>query len=311
MFRKNVVSLALIPSLLLFGGQRVLAQANGYRVDSVNSTARLLLASTRKPGTMINAGLARLNGEIHWNAADPNRSEFNFTVYPADTNDPGLGPDGERFGGNAPQTPNYTVISFRSKRAVPMDGGAVRVTGKLTVSRVERAASHDPSEAYSGLTYSPAIVHSASRTVVFRFKPASSAKKGPGVWVASGVAAGEDFPGLLVALSAANWPATVNGEQCVFRPTTGEDFSGSASTGKTVDSLPRTDVQSTMPSTVGEDFAGETCTGTPLPYASNTSAERVLDDVSSTNELVANEVEFQMLLQLESGESVRAGAAGE
>lgn len=311
MFRKIFYCLALIFSAVLMSGQPVLAQANGFGIDSVNSTARLLLASTQKPDSTINVGVARVTGEVRWNAGDPTRSVFNFTVYPADTNDPGLGPDGKRLGRNAPTTPDYTVISFKSKHVVPLGGGAVRVTGKLTVSRIERIASYDPCESYSGPTYSPAVVRSASRTAVFVFEPASSREEAPAVWVASSIVTGEDFPDLLVAVSSANLPTFVNDEHCVFPSTIGEDFSGPACTGKTVDPLPRTDIQCTTPSTIGEDFAGETCTGTPLQYASNISSQRVLDHSSSTNELVANEVQFQMVLQLASGESARAGATGE
>src|SRR5215469_1300594 len=298
MFRKALFSLALISSGMLLCGQLVLAQANVLGIDSVRSTARLLLGSTQKPGSVINVGVARLNGQVRWNAADPTRSAFDFTAYPADANDPGLGPDGVRLRRNTPATPNYTVLSFKSNHVVPADGGAVRVTGKLTVSRVERIASNDPNEAYSGPTYAPAIVRSASRTVTFLFSPASSAKEVPSAWLVSGAITGDEFPDLLVAVSAADWPAFVDDEDCVLPSTVGEDFSGPACTGKTVDPLPRTDVQCAMPAAVGEDFAGETCTGTPLQYASDLSAQRALDHVNSANELVANEVQFQLVLQL-------------
>jgi polyisoprenoid-binding protein YceI len=312
MLRKLIFSLAVIFGGILLSSQPVQAQANGFGIDSVNSTARLLLASTRKPGATINVGVTRVSGEVRWNAADPARSVFSFTAYPADDNAPGYGPEDEQLGPHSPTTANYTVINFKSRRVVPIEGGAVRVTGKLTVSHVERIASYDPSEAYSGPTYGPAIVRSASRTAVFVFKPASSTKEPPSTWTATSVVTGEEFPDLLGAVAGADWPGFVNDEQCVFPSTIGEDFSGPACTGKTVDPLSRTDVQCAMPSSIGEDFAGETCTGKPLQYPSHTSTQQLeASDPSNSSQLVANEVEFQLVLQLAHGESARAGASGE
>jgi len=98
--------------------------------------------------------------------------------------------------------------------------------------------------------------------------------EGPGKRQGSSVIAEEDFPELMNAVAATDWPIFVTREDCVMPSNVGEDFSGAACTGGRIDRLARTDVHCQMPSTVGEDFAGEVCTGTALQLARNAAQDR-------------------------------------
>lgn len=279
------------------------AQNAKFQIDSDNSTARLFVTSSKSPDKSVNVGVARMNGKVRWNAADPSKSVFDFSMYPADEKEAGQ---------TRSESANYAILSFKSKHVVPIADDTVRVTGELTVSDIERVASYNPSEAYSGPTYSPAIVHSAKREATFVFQRTKAgdqvARDLGGDWVASAVIIGEDFPELLSAVSATNWPVYVAEENCVMPSTIGEDFSGPVCTGKDVDTQARTDLQCTTPLTVGEDFAGEVCTGTPLQVASEYSAQ---NHKAEANQLVADEVKIQLAVKLAGNEVARVGASGE
>jgi hypothetical protein len=300
----KIFKLASVATIGILAALPAAAQNTKIKIDSENSTARLFVASSSNPDKSINVGVARLNGDVRWNANDPAKSAFDFTVYPADESKPGL---------STGKTASYSVISFKSKRVEPVGYGAVRVTGDLTVSDVERVASFDPSEAYSGPTYGPAVVHSAKHEVVFYFQPAKAAdgsnQETPSNWVASSTVVGEDFPELLSAVATSDWPVYVAEENCVMPSTVGEDFSGPACTGTNANTLPRTDVQCVTPSTVGEDFSGEVCTGTPLQLASTSSIQNHNGDAS--HKLTANEVKIQLAVQLARREAARVGTSGQ
>lgn len=319
MFKKTLGHLAFIITIIVLGGQPAAAQNTRTQIDSDHSTARLFLSSSNKPDSSINVGVARVNGEVRWNPNDPTQSVFDFMAYPADQNEPGVGPGDKQPRKNIPEGANYTVITFKSKHVVPVEEGALRITGNLTVTRVERIASYDPSEAYSGPTYGPAIVHSVTREAVFMFQPEKTidpvTKEDPTTWVASSVVAGEDFPELLNAVAATDWPVFVSDEQCAMPWTVGEDFSGPACTGNRVDTAARTDVHCEMPSTVGEDFAGEVCTGTPLQMPTNDMTESKLEPQyhtgGATGQLTADQVNIELAVQLAQGDSAQASISGE
>ena len=316
---KVFIHLALVIVAFTLGGLPVAAQNTAIRIDSENSTARLFLASSKNPDINVNVGVARVNGEVQWSAEDPARSVFDFTVYPAGEKEPGIGPDDKKPPKELPETANYTVITFRSKRVVPVMGGSLRVTGDLTISLVERIASYAPSEAYSGPIYGPAILHSVTREATFVFQHASTAdtsvKGDTATWVASSVVVGEDFPELLNAVAATDWPVFVSDEHCVMPPNVGEDFSGPVCTGKTVDPLPRTDMHCAMPSTLGEGFSGEVCTGTPLEVATNGGTQNGMETRhhkgDAKEQLLAAEVEFQLALQVANTDFPHGGTSGQ
>jgi len=120
--------------------------------------------------------------------------------------------------------------------------------------------------------YGPPVVHSEKKEAVFEFErmgvsAVRARERGTAELSGSTVVGAGDYPDLFTAVSAMDWPAFVEDEQCTWPSAVGEDFSGPVCTGETVEPLPRTDIHCEMPSTVGKDFAGEVCTGTPLQRA--------------------------------------------
>ncbi len=294
------------------------AQTIVWRIDSEHSTARLFLASSRNPDAIVNVGVARANGLVAY-ADDSAMPNFDFTIYPADKT-----ASLERFqqeqNDKPGNEPDYTVISFRSTRVVLVDKETFRVTGNLTLTYVQRLVTYDPSEAYSGPVYGPAITHSVRQEAVFEFRQvdpsgAQAAKKGNAEWFAVSTISGENFPELLEAVSATNWPTFVADEHCVMPSTIGEDYSGPACTGETVEPTPRKDFHCDMPATVGEDFAGEVCTQTSSPAATTDAGENQLEarhhSSGEPNRLVANDVKIELDLHLTSADAALERSSGE
>jgi hypothetical protein len=294
MFRKY----ALV-GLVVFGGlisvTAALAQDGAWRIDSQHSTARLFLALSRDPEASVNVGVARASGVILGSGGDSAPSNFDFTIYPADK---AGSPDYSEPGGNG-NRPGYTVIHFRSRRVVPIGKEAFRVAGDLTLTYVQPFATYDPSEAYAGPVYGPAVTDSVTQPAVFEFHRATgSSRRRSNVnnaeWSAFSAVNGEDFPALLNAVSSTNWPMFVADEKCTMPSNAGEDFSGPECTGTAIEVAARADVRCEMPS-VGEDFAGEVCTET-APTNSDTQVRR--QGRGGQTQLVRNEVKLQLDLQL-------------
>jgi polyisoprenoid-binding protein YceI len=262
----------------------VMAQDTVWRIDSEHSTARLFLASSKNPDAGGNVGVARTSGLIDHEAGDPSRSDFDFTIYPAD-----------KTADESGKNPEYTVIRFKSTHVVPVNEETFRVTGDLTLSYVERSVTADPSEAYSGPLYGPAVHHSVTQESVFEFHEVSpggtqKATDNKAEWLAWSSTIGEDFPQLFKVVSTTNWPTFVADERCVV-PSVGEDFSGPSCTGETVERIARADVRCEVPS-IGEDYAGEICTATSPVQ-------------------VANEVQMQLDLHLTKTAPAMAAISGQ
>jgi hypothetical protein len=262
----------------------VMAQDTVWRIDSEHSTARLFLASSKNPDAGDNIGVARTSGVIDHEAGDPSRSDFDFTIYPAD-----------KTADESGKNPDYTVIRFKSTHVVPVNEETFRVTGHLTLSYVERSMTADPSEAYSGPLYGPPVHQSVTQEAVFEFhevSPAGTQKAtdNKAEWLASSTTIGEDFPQLFKVVSTTNWPTFVADERCMV-PSIGEDFSGPSCTGETVERIARAGVRCEVPS-IGEDYAGEICTAT--------SPVRV-----------ANEVQMQLDLHLTKTAPAMAASSGQ
>ncbi|MFY9845396.1 MAG: hypothetical protein WA718_10550 [Terriglobales bacterium] len=259
-----LVALLVISGVML--AAPVVAQ-NTWRIDPEHSTARLVLASSRNPDAGVNVGVARASGVIDQNGGDSSNPNFDFTIWPADRN-------GGKISDDPASDPDYTVISFKSTRVVPVNEETVRVTGQLTLNYVERPVTYDANEAYSGPAYGPAVHHSVTREATFQFHPVNpsgiqKAKDTNAEWISSSTINAEDFPQLLDAVSSTNWPAFVADEKCSTPSNVGEDYSGASCTGETVERTARTDVRCEMPSTLGEDFAGEVCAQTSPDQAAN------------------------------------------
>ncbi|MGB7603422.1 MAG: hypothetical protein WBM24_24175 [Candidatus Sulfotelmatobacter sp.] len=269
------------------------AQDAAWRVDSQHSTARLFLASSTNSEASINVGVARVSGTILRNTADTTLSNFDFTVYPADKTAASEDPASD---------PEYTVIRFKSKSVVPVNGDTVRVAGDLTLTHIERIATYESSEDYAGPVYGPAVTNSVSEPAVFEFHRVSAGARTANLsnteWSASSTTKGEDFPELLNAVSTIDWPTLVEDEKCTTPLNAGEGFSGPACTGTTVEVAARTDVQCEAPSAVGEDFAGEVCMPT---------RQRKGDPV----QFVANEVRIQLDFHLTRTNVAAAVSSGQ
>ena len=293
--------------LIVFGGlisvTRALAQDAAWRIDSEHSTARLFLASSRNPEASINVGVARASGVILRNAGDSAPSNFDFTIYPADKTG-SLDRVGEGRNGS---TPGYTVIHFRSKRIVPAGKETFRVAGDLTLTYVEQIAAYDPSEAYAGPVYGPALTESVTQPAVFEFHRVIGARR-PAEWSASSVMNGEDFPELLNAVSITNWPTFVADEKCTSPLNAGEGSSGLECTGTAIEVAARTDLQCEVPS-VGEDFAGEVCKPTAPTVYGNTQVRR--HSSGEQTQFLANEVKMQLDLQLTRVDSPASVGSGQ
>lgn len=318
MFKRSALVVLVVVSSLIFVAP-CLAQNAVWRINPEHSTARLFLASSRNPDDAVNVGFARANGLVGRNTDDSAVPDFDFKIYPADKTASMERFKHEQKNGEPGNEPDYTVISFKSTRVVLVDKETFRVTGKLTLTYVQRLVTYDPGEAYSGPVYGPAITHSLRREAVFEFhqvdpSEAHSAKQGNAEWSAVSTISGDNFPELLDAVSATDWPIFVADEHCVMPSTIGEDFSGPTCTGETVEPAPRKDIHCEMPATVGEEFAGEVCTQTSLPAVITDTAEIDREARhrrnSGPNQLVANEVKIQLALRLTEINSTAADSSG-
>jgi polyisoprenoid-binding protein YceI len=303
---KRVSGTAIVVLVRIISAMPVAAQNNTWRIDSEHSTSRLFLASSKTPDAVVNVGIARLSGVVDDIGGDPKASAFDFTIYPADETT--VPTSSEETRGDLPDADAYTVISFKSKRVVPTGGANFRVTGDLTVTYIERTTTYDATEAYAGPVYGPPVMHSETREAVFAFRRMSApTSQTPNERAAelsgSSAITAEDFPELVSAVSATDWPALVADEHCVMPlDIGGEDFSGPRCSGEAVEPTPRTDVHCRMRTRVGEDFAGEVCAGTPLQIGTNEGVKHPAEEPKhgrrAQNNLVANELKIQLDLQL-------------
>lgn len=309
---KKVSEFALVALTGLFSVAPVLAQSSTSQIDSEHSTARLYLASTRNPDTNLNVGVARTSGVVNLNSGSSVTPDFDFTIYPADKK-----PSLARSAANRREDkPNYTVIAFKSRRVVPLAADTYRVSGDLTLTYVQRVASYDPSEGYSGPTYGPSITLSQTQPASFEFRRATaSGSTANAEWIASSNISAEDFPELLAAVSSTVWPVFVADEQCSMPSNVGsEDYSGPSCTGERVDVAARKDLRCDTPLTVGEDFSGEVCTQvapaivTPDQGQSFSAKHHHNAD---PNHLVANEVQIRLDLFATGPSSTVSVASGQ
>ena len=319
MFKRPALLVLVVLSSLIFV-ESGLAQSAVWRIDSEHSTARLFLASLKSPHVAVNVGVARVSGIVDDIGDDPSHSVFDFTIYPADESVAPTFSNDKWSEQHAPLEAAHTVVTFKSKRAVSMGGGVFRVTGDLTLTYTERSTTLDPNEAYAGPVYGPPVVHSEKKEVVFEFQrmavSAMRTRRGAAAELSgSSVIGAEDFPELFTAVSAMNWPAFVEDEQCTWPSTVGEDYSGPVCSGKRVEPLPRTDIHCQMPSMVGEDFAGEVCTGTPVRVAPSDAVlnrwENQQHGDGTPDQLIANEVMFQLDLRLTNADAALERSSGE
>ena len=236
------------------------AQTGSWSVDSSHSDAQLSIdAAINKTNQTIVLGSARVSGTLNLDKSDPMMSTFAFAIYPASSSSPAIDESGRRVSEEGPNVTNYTLITFHSDKISPTSDGNLKVTGKLTVTHLERQAVLTPNEAYAGPVYGPTIVQKSSREESFIIAlPASGVAAGQtsakAEIFASGNVIREDFPQLVNAILITNWPAVVQDEQCDTPSNVGDGYSGSVCSGSVVDTP-------SVPSTyaaagIGEDYPG-------------------------------------------------------
>ena len=135
--------------------------------------------------------------------------------------------------------------------------GTLEVTGNLTLTRVERPSTANPTEDYSGPVYGSPVVHTVSHEVTFAFprvdRPTVNGEKAATTKVSASTRIGyENFPQLSSAILATNWPPVVEDENCQVASTGGEDYAGPSCTGTTVPVISR----AVALSNVSEDYHG-------------------------------------------------------
>ena len=207
------------------------------QIDPQRSVARLSLGS--QPNEL-EVGLARVSGEVVFDASDPSHAFVNFKIAPEDE-----------------ARAEYAEMSFTSKRSVASADGKLLVVGDLTVTRVERSVRMDGNEAYSGPQYGEPIADTHVHQITLVFADPRHVAAQNGVTQLSGTTSvsREIFPQFVDALAPGNWPTVlVDDEKCDFPTTFGEDYSGGTCSG-TVIAVVANDVM--MVGTAGgEDYSG-------------------------------------------------------
>jgi polyisoprenoid-binding protein YceI len=260
-----VIALAAVMSAVIFP-TAAFASDGDRPLDPVTSSARLFLGSAKNPNS-VNAGVARVTGTINLDETGPENSVVNLAIYPADEDwaAGALGPEGNLPSSYVPDASDHTLLTFKSTRTQRAADGAFDVTGDLTLIRVERSITADPSEAYSGPVYGSPVIYTVTEQATFTFSdPDSSSGTGSAVASQNSVleVSGssrirhEDFKELSGAISGTNWPSVVAGEHC-DASAVGEDYSGIKCTGTEIATRSADNCQA--PPTIGEDYSGMVC----------------------------------------------------
>jgi len=207
------------------------AQSADWTVDSTHSAARISV-DEKAPAGGINLLLcgAGVSGSLHLDNADVSKSTVQFTIYPA-----GQSPAEQSSENAAPST----LLSFRSENAAWTSDGKLKVTGILTITHVEREATLEANDAYSGPVYTDRVVLKAAREESFVFAIPSPPSGDANASDAAGVFTSlqinrEDLPELVSAVLATNWPAAAQEATCEAPPTASDGYSGTQCTGSQV-----------------------------------------------------------------------------
>jgi polyisoprenoid-binding protein YceI len=247
------------------------ASANSatWFLDSGTSSARFFQGSRANPDS-VNTGVARVTGKVNLNPNDLDHSVFDLSIYPADEDwGHALTPEGNLPTGYVPDTTDHTLLTFKSDRIIA-ENGKLEVVGNLTLTRVERSITADPTEAYAGPVYGDPVIHTETREITFLF-PSVSAVSGSltpvtlqtnGMLGVSGSAriGHEHFPELSDAIQDTNWPSVVQNEHCqAAYEGGGEGYSGPVCTGTLIAATHADNCQVAY-SGGGEGYSGPVCT---------------------------------------------------
>jgi polyisoprenoid-binding protein YceI len=239
-----------------------------WTLDSSTSNARLYQGSKANPNS-VNTGVAHVTGQVKLDTNDPDKSIFDLGIYPAGEYwSHALGAHGALPTGYVPDATDHTLLTFKSTRTLRTGNGKFEVIGDLTLTRVERTVTAEPTEAYAGPVYGDPIIHADTREIKFQFStlsaallpaplsPATLQYKGVQELVGSARVGHEDFPELLSAIKETNWPSVVKNQNCHIS-SIGEDYSGAQCTGTLIAAT--SDDNCHTPS-AGEDYSGILCT---------------------------------------------------
>ncbi len=288
-----VFAAAVILALAVLGlgvSTKPASMTGTWQVDTRHSDAQLVTDGTTNYGkTKIDftLGYGRVNGSVNLDDADPAKSSVVFRFYPATSMSPRIAENGKFLSQWLMNVSNTTLVCFHSKTVQRMPDGRLQTTGDLTLTRVDRNVELDPTEAYSGPTYGPPIVHRVSReaTFVFDLRPADG--NGAMEATTSTTIGRENFPQLVKAVVGTTWPAVIQDENCQ------------------------------NPSGGSESYRGFQCTGTfmessGLPPAPGLQvAEDYSGPPSNFNAVVGNHLNIMLHLRLMAKASGAQAAAGE
>ncbi len=238
-----------------FSGAPSTTATGSWQVDSRQSSAQVITDGTTdfgKKNVSFTLGFARVNGTIKLDDANPANSKLDFSMYPATTSSPVIAENGKFKQEWLANVANHTLVCFHSKSVVRTPDGKLQATGELVLTRVDRNVQLDPTEAYSGPTYGPPMIHRVSREATFVFDPPGSGQKGGIELTGNTKMSRENFPQLVKAVVSTDWPPLVQDEQCQNPAGGTEDYRGYQCSGTFMEApgLPPT------PTQIGEDFPG-------------------------------------------------------
>lgn len=261
------------------------AQDNTWQIDFNHSYARLSAGVSANSNFTL--GAARVSGTVNLDTKDPVKSTLVFNIYPAGIYPPAVNPDAKLKIDSLSDVANYTLFSFHSRRGALTPDGKLELTGDLTLTHVERAATFMPSEGYTGPLYGDLVIHTVTREAKFVVEIPGPADRQRQVNKRTEISAlasikDEDFPQLQTSIVDASWPPLVQDENCQ------------------------------MPSTVGEDYQGAVCRGTPLNMPSFRELPVVVgEDYHGPDTLTAqrgDKVKVMIAVHLEMAEEARGGS---
>jgi hypothetical protein len=184
-----------------------------FQVDPQQSVAHLSLGSGQDA---MEIGLARVSGQVVFDSAESADPSVSLKITPYDE----------------PRSV-YVGMSFTSERSALTPDGKLAVTGKLSVTRVERSVTMEPNEAYAGPQYGEPVSDTVTREITLMFSdPRRQASGSPTTEMFGTTSVSrETFPQFVDAVTAGDWPtALVDEEKCEQPSTIGEDYSGAACT---------------------------------------------------------------------------------
>jgi polyisoprenoid-binding protein YceI len=229
------------------------AGGTAFSLDATSSSAQLVQGSRANPDSA-NTGVARVTGDVMLDPNDLDSSVFDLSIYPANEHwGKILSKEGNLPSGFVPDASDHTLFTFKSTRIMQTASGRLEVTGDLTLTRVERSVMMDGNEAYAGPVYGKPVIHAETREITFLLNQAAQDLTG------SARIVHEDFPEVVSAIQATNWPTVVKDEKCQAPSIIGDDYHGAVCTGTVIAAIHNHNCQEPN-SPGGEGYTGPVCT---------------------------------------------------